>query len=93
MIKRVRHKGLERFFLHGDARGINAQHAPWLRILLTALNAATGPEELRSMPGARLHQLRGDRKGQWAVSVSGNWRLVFEFDGEDATNLDLVDYH
>ncbi len=45
------------------------------------------------LPGARLHPLKGKRKGQWAVSVSGNWRLVFEFDGENATSLDLVDYH
>jgi toxin HigB-1 len=44
-------------------------------------------------PGLRFHALSGDRKGQWAVSVSGNWRIVFEFDGSDATNVDLVDYH
>jgi proteic killer suppression protein len=45
------------------------------------------------LPGARLHSLSGKRKGQWAISVSGNWRLVFEFDGENVTSLDLVDYH
>jgi toxin HigB-1 len=93
MIRRIRHKGLERFFREGDAKKINPQHAARLRILLTALNVATRPEQLDLLPGARLHPLKGERKGQWAVSVSGNWRLVFEFDGEDATNLDLVDYH
>jgi len=93
MIKRIRHKGLERFFRNGSTRGINAQHAAWLRVLLTALNAATSPEQMNQLPGTRLHSLRGERKGQWAISVSGNWRLVFEFDGEDATNLDLLDYH
>jgi proteic killer suppression protein len=46
-----------------------------------------------NLPGYRLHRLRGERERQRAVSVSGNWRLVFEFDGEDATNVDLVDYH
>ena len=46
-----------------------------------------------NLPGMRLHPLKGKRKGQWAVSVSGNWRLVFEFDGEDVTNIDRVDYH
>ena len=92
MIKRIRHKGLERFFKDGNTRGINAQHSTWLRVLLTALNAATGADQM-NLPGARLHQLRGDRKGQWAVSVSGNWRLVFDFEGEDATNVDLIDYH
>lgn len=93
MIRRIRHKGLERFFQDGDRRGINAQHAAWLRILLTALDAASGPEQMNQLPGTRLHPLKGGRRGQWAVSVSGNWRLVFEFDGEDATNVDLVDYH
>lgn len=44
-------------------------------------------------PGLRFHALVGDRKGQWAVWVSGNWRIVFEFEGENATNVDLVDYH
>lgn len=44
-------------------------------------------------PGLRLHALRGDRHGHWAVSVSGNWRIVFSFDGDDATDIDLVDYH
>jgi proteic killer suppression protein len=93
MIKPIRHKGLGRFYRDGDLRGINAQHAARLRILLTALDAATRPEHLNLLPGARLHPLKGERKGQWAVSVSGNWRLVFEFAGEDATNLDLIDYH
>jgi len=61
------------FFKNGDARGINPQHAAWLRILLTSLNAAKSPADM-SLPGYRLHPLKGERKGQWAVSVSGNWR-------------------
>lgn len=92
MILRFRHKGLARFFESGDVSGINAQHAAWLRILLTALSASTGPTGM-NLPGCRLHPLKGERKGYWAVSVSGNWRLIFEFKGEDATNVDLVDYH
>jgi proteic killer suppression protein len=92
MILRFRHKGLERFFLTGDARGISTQRAEWIRVLLTTLNAGTCPAEM-NLPGIRLHPLKGKRKGQWAVSVSGNWRLVFEFDGENVTNVDLVDYH
>ena len=93
MIKRIRHKGLDRLYREGDTRGVNAQHAARLRILLTALNTASRPENLSLLPGAKLHPLKGGRKGQWAVWVSGNWRLVFEFDGEDATNVDLIDYH
>jgi len=46
-----------------------------------------------NLPGFRLHSLKGERKGQWAVSVTGNWRIVFEFEGENVTNVDLVDYH
>ena len=46
-----------------------------------------------NVPSYRLHQLKGDRKGQWAVWVSGNWRLVFEFEGSAPVNVDLVDYH
>ena len=92
MIKRIRHKGLKRVFENGDTRGINAQHAEWLRILLTALNVTRGTTGL-NMPGFGLHPLKGKRKGQWAVWVTGNWRLVFELDGDDVTNLDLIDYH
>jgi len=92
MIKKFRHKGLERFFETGDARGINAQHAGWLRVLLTSLEAAECPGDVK-LPGYRLHQLKGERKGQWAISVSGNWRLVFAFEGSDVTDVDLLDYH
>jgi toxin HigB-1 len=92
MIRRFRHKGVERFFLSGDTRGINPQHAARLRRLLTTLNRSVGPAGM-NLPGYRLHQLKGQHAGQWAVSVSGNCRLVFEFEGDDATNVDLVDYH
>jgi proteic killer suppression protein len=92
MIKRFRHKGLGRFFETGDTRGIDARQAAWLRILLTSLNTAEVPGDM-NLPGFRLHQLKGTRKGQWAVSVSGNWRLVFVFDGTNASDVDLVDYH
>ncbi len=92
MIQRIRHKGLRRFYETGGTRGIDAKHAAWLRILLTAMEAASAPEEL-NLPGFRLHALKGDLRGSWAVSVSGNWRLVFEFVGPNVTNVDLVDYH
>ncbi len=92
MIVRFRHKGLERLFMSGDTSGVNAQHARRLRQILLALNNSTGPAGM-NVPGLRLHRLQGERRGQWAVSVSGNWRVVFEFDGADATDVDLVDYH
>ena len=92
MIVRFRHRGLERLFTSGDTSGVNAQHVRKLRQILVALNNVNNPAGM-NLPGFRLHPLRGDRRGQWAVSVSGNWRVVFEFDGPDATNVDLVDYH
>jgi toxin HigB-1 len=92
VIIRFRHKGLERLFASGDTRGVNAQYAKRLRRLLAALSTAASPLSM-NIAGFQLHPLGGERKGEWAVSVSGNWRLVFRFDGEDATDVDLVDYH
>jgi len=92
MIRRFRHKGLERLFLSGDTSGVSAEHVARLRRILALLNSSKTPGDM-ALPGVRLHPLRGSRRGQWAVSVSGNLRLVFEFTGEDATDVDLVDYH
>jgi proteic killer suppression protein len=92
MIGRFRHKGLERLFTSGDIGGVNPQLAAKLRRMLILLDKGKDPSAL-NMPGYRLHQLKGDRSGQWSAMVSGNWRLVFEFEGENATNIDLVDYH
>ena len=92
MIRTFRHKGLRRFFETGDTSGINSQFAAKLRRQLFALHNSSGPEDM-NVPSYRLHQLKGDRKGQWAVWVSGNWRLVFGFDGSTAVDVDLIDYH
>jgi proteic killer suppression protein len=92
VIKRFRHRGLERLFTAGSARGVNPQFADKLRRMLKVLNDSREPQGM-NLPNYRLHALHGDRKGQWAVWVSGNWRLVFEFEDDNATNVDLVDYH
>lgn len=92
MIRSFRHKGLERFFLEGSKAGIQAAHAPRLRLQLGRLDAAVGAGEM-NLPGWRFHPLKGALKGVWAVSVSGNWRLTFAFEGEDAVLVDYVDYH
>ncbi len=89
---RIAAQGARTVLRAGHDEGINAQHAPKLRRLLAALHTAAGPDNM-NVPGYRLHQLKGDRSGQWAVWVSGNWRLVFAFDGDHATNVDQVDYH
>jgi len=92
MILGFRHKGLHRFFSKGDYRGIPAQHAARIERLLDRLDAAAKPDDM-DLPGYRFHPLKGDRKGTYAVSVSGNWRLTFRFVGEDANDIDLEDYH
>ena len=92
MIRGFRHKGLGRFFETGSKSGIRAQHAEPLRPILSRLSAATGPGDM-ALPGLDLHPLKGDRKGTWAVSVSGNWRVTFKFVGKDADAVDYEDYH
>jgi len=87
-----RHKGLERFFLRGTTAGIQAKHARRLRLILGRLNVAREPRDL-GLPGLDLHLLKGERKGTWAVSVSGNWRITFAFSGPDVVNVDYEDYH
>ena len=66
---------------------------PRLRDLLAAIDEARTPQEIGLFPGWRLHALKGDLKGFWSVSVSGNWRLIFRFEKGHAFDLDLVDYH
>ncbi len=92
MILNFKHKGLERFFGKGSYRGIPPQHADRLERMLDRLDAALRPEDM-NLPGYRFHALKGERKGEYAVSVSGNWRLTFRFSGEDAADVDLEDYH
>lgn len=92
MIKSFRHRGVERFFLTGSKAGIQAKHAEKLRLQLFALDNAKQPTDMNA-PGWRLHQLAGSLKGHWAISVSGNWRLTFKFEGEDAILVDYQDYH
>ncbi len=92
MIKHFQHKGLERFFRRGETKGIKAQHQQRIQRILDLLDDASEPQEL-AIPGMFLHPLKGDRKGQWAMTVSGNWRITFAFDGEDVIVVNLEDYH
>ena len=92
MIKRFRHKGLESPVFDGEHKG---HRCPTCQEAATdALATEDGPlPEAMSLPGYRLHQLKGNRKGSWSVWVSGHYRLIFEIEGEDATNGDFEDYH
>jgi proteic killer suppression protein len=92
MIESFRHKGLRRFYETGSSAGIQPAHKGRLRLQMVALDTATAIEDM-DIPGFRLHPLKGDRKGLWAISVSGNWRLTFEFRDGNAYILNYEDYH
>lgn len=92
MIRSFKNKKLARFYETGSKAGIQAQHADRLRLILGRLSAASVPEDM-GLPGLRLHQLKGPRKGTWAVWVSGNWRITFRFVAGDADVVDYEDYH
>ncbi len=92
MIRSFKHKGFERFFLKGTKSGIQAKHAARLRLILGRLNSATDPKDM-DLPGLKLHELSGRRRGVWSVWVSGNCRVTFRFQGRDAEVVDYEDYH
>jgi proteic killer suppression protein len=92
VIRSFKHAGLERFFRTGSKAGIQPSHERKLRVLLTALDAASNPVEM-NQPGWDFHALSGALKGHWAISVNGNWRITFRFTGEDAEVVDYCDYH
>ncbi len=92
MIKSFRHKGLKAFFQTGDKSGIQAHHETRLRLQLAKLDAAQSPDDM-DLPNWRLHPLKGNLKGHWAVWVDRNWRMTFKFEGNDAVLTDYQDYH
>jgi proteic killer suppression protein len=92
VIRSFRHKGLARFFEKSDRKGLDAKQVDRIRRLLDRLDAATRPEDM-NLPGYGFHGLKGTRKGTFAVSVSGNWRITFGFEDGDAIDVDLEDYH
>lgn len=92
VIKAFAHKGLGRFFATGNTAGIQAIHAARLRLILAMLDEATSAGDMGA-PGLRLHPLKGELKGHWAVTVQANWRVTFRFENGDAYVVDYRDYH
>jgi toxin HigB-1 len=92
MIKTFAQKGLERFFTTGSLAGIQAIHGKRLRLVLALLNDAAEIDDIDA-PALRLHPLKGDLAGFWAVTVHANWRVIFRFEDGDAHVVDYVDYH
>jgi len=92
LIVKIKHKGLRSFWQTGRASGLNAAWIDKIDRMLFALEQAMVPADM-DFPGYRLHPLKGKLVGYYAVDVSGNWRIIFRFEGTDTTDIDLIDYH
>jgi toxin HigB-1 len=92
MIKSFSHKGLSRLYQTDDHRGVRADHADRLRRILARLDASSSLADM-DLPGFRLHALRGNLAGFHAVTVNGNWRVVFRLVDGHALDVDYMDYH
>ncbi|MGA3208447.1 MAG: type II toxin-antitoxin system RelE/ParE family toxin [Syntrophales bacterium] len=92
MIKSFIHKGLEDFFYDGTRKGIQTKYVSKIEAILDRLDAANEIKDM-NYPGSGLHLLHPRKKGRWAVKVSGNWRVTFEFKDGDAFNVNIEDYH
>jgi len=92
MIRSFKSRALRRFMERGDARRLSPEHREKVRDILARLNASAAPGDM-NLPGFDLHPLKGDRAGFWAVTVRGNWRVVFRFEDGDAVDVDYLDYH
>ncbi len=92
MIGSFRHRGLKALYNGRTARWVVPHHVQKLKDILAALDNCEGPQGM-NLPGFRLHELRGQLKGHYAVSVSGNWRVTFRFEDGSAVDVDYVDYH
>lgn len=92
MIRAIRHKGLKRLYEDNDPRGVLSEHTAKLRDILARLDAASAVADM-DLPGFRLHPLKGEWKGFWAVTVRANWRVIFRFSEDEALDVDYIDYH
>jgi toxin HigB-1 len=92
MIRSFKSKALRLYWAKNDASGLRPDWIKKVRIVLSRIEVARTPQEVAAI-GMKFHALLGDKAGRFAVSVSPNWRLTFGWDGEDAIDIDLEDYH
>lgn len=92
MIRSFRHRGLKRMYERNDPSRVGTDLAARMRLVLADLDSASKPSDL-DLPGYRLHPLKGNLRGFWSISVSGNWRVTFRFHNGDVYDVNLVDYH
>ena len=93
MIKSFRHQGLKNFYETGNKSGIQPHHASRLMVILTAMNVAKAPADLKAAVTFKAHQLSGDLNEYWSLSVNANWRISFKFVDTDVELVDYLDYH
>jgi len=92
VIKNIKHKGLNKLYEYGHAKGVRKEQVERLRKILALLETAETFYDM-DLPGLKLHELKGNRKGTYAVSVSGNWRITFKLQNGDVSDVDYEDYH
>ena len=94
MIKSIKHKGLRLLWEKGDSSKLPADHITKIELRLDVIDSATQvPEDFGVFPGWKAHKLTGGYKDYWSIWVSGNYRIIFKWDGENAFDLDYLDYH
>jgi len=92
MIGSFKHRGLKRLYERDDRSGIRPDLVDTVQEISTVLDDAATPQDL-NLPAYRLHPLKGELKGFWSVTVRANWRIIFRFQGADAFEVELIDYH
>ena len=94
-VRNIRHKGLRRFVEKNDSSGLPADFVEKIRNIVSFLQEIESAEELKAVVAWRAHQLSGDRKGTWSLTVTRNWRITFRTDETDTAivDLDFEDYH
>lgn len=92
MIQSFKHRGLKRLYERSDRSGIRPDMVNLVEDILGRLNESSTVQAM-NLPGYRLHALKGDLKGFWSVTVRANWRIIFRFEGGDAFDVEMIDYH
>jgi toxin HigB-1 len=93
LIASIRHKGLERLWRNDETRGLPVDQIKRLRLALALLSATANLQMLVTVPGWRVHELKGDRKGTWSMSITRIWRVTFRIEGVSVYDVDLEEYH
>jgi proteic killer suppression protein len=92
-ISKFRHKGLRRLYEDDEPSGVPAHAVRKIKAIMAALEFADNLSQVTTMPGWKLHPLRGDRKGEYGITVTGNWRITFRLQDNTITDVNFEDYH